>query len=281
MLRLGFIHEHSRSLRLRVVIRRDLTIQPFGFFDESGKWQDKDFICLCGYLSTDEKWTEFLERWRRVLDKHCLGAMHLWEFRQRCKAQGWTAAQVDSVLSEFVDVIRDCILIGFAIGLDAKHYRGMPSHAQRALGDPGVLCLHRLLRLIRDRLRKEQYTNRIAVTFDEDETYAGKWYRTICRLRKANADLGHYIGAVSFADDTFILPLQAADVLTGLTGQWFRTRAAKGDAPMPPMLDRVLRSPDVPGHGVDMEEELWDGPALNKSWKELVWKRKAPKDLTA
>jgi len=102
----------------------------------------------------------------------------------------------------------------------------MPNDAKGGLGDPGVACLQRLLRLIRNKLRSIGYNDRLSITLDEDETYAMTFYKTISRLRKPDKELGWFAGAVSFGDDTFILPLQAADILANLTMKWFRDRMA-------------------------------------------------------
>src|SRR5207253_1502380 len=123
-----------------------------------------------------------------------------------------------------------------------------------------------------NRLASEKYTDRIALTFDEDEELAQRAYRIIYRLRKANGDLRHYIGAVSFADDTFILPLQGIDIFANLTSRWMRARIADKDAKPSPSLDRMLRSPKDTTRGIDLEQEFWDAEFLLAHWAELAWK---------
>jgi hypothetical protein len=237
---MGLAHAGRRG-RVTFVgsIQRELGLQPYIFADESGKWRDKAFICLCGYLSTDDDWTAFVARWRVLLAKYEFPALHLTTYWQECKARQWSPEKTDVVLSEFIDVVREHTWLAVAVGMDTGHFKAMPSHAQRALGDPDMLCMERFLRLIRNRLAAEDYNGRISVTFDEDEEYVVKSYRIIRRLRCANPDLGRYIGAVSFADDTFLLPLQAADMLANLTSRFYRVRLLDKDAPVPPLLERL------------------------------------------
>jgi hypothetical protein len=93
----------------------------------------------------------------------------------------------------------------------------------------------------------------------------------IGRLRRKDHELGTLLGAVSFADDSFILPLQAADILANLTTRWFRDRAAgvaQADEP-PPLLQRLLMSPEH-GYGLEYRTELWNGDALRKHLSHFV-----------
>ena len=41
------------------IMKADLDLANYVFADESGKFQDKDFICLCGFLSSGAKWDSF------------------------------------------------------------------------------------------------------------------------------------------------------------------------------------------------------------------------------
>jgi hypothetical protein len=128
-----------------------------------------------------------------------------------------------------------------------------------------------LLQLIRNRFRNTGYKGRLPITLDEDETYAMRFYNVVTRLRRADRELGSLVGAVSFADDTFILPLQAADILANLTTKWFRDRMAgtvMADE-CPPLLQRLLMSPEK-GYGLEYRTELWDGDALRKRLPHFV-----------
>jgi hypothetical protein len=252
-----------------VVLAVNLT--HYAFFDEAGKWHDKDFICLCGYLSDGTNWDSFTRRWRDLLAVHELSAVHLATFGHQAKLKGWDETKANSVLSEFCKIIRDHILIGFAVGMDTKHYRAIPKDRKKGMPKPDTACLQRLLRLIRNRLHKEQYNGRISVTLDEEEGQVIHLYGEILRLRRANPDLGRYIGAACFADDEFIPPLQAADVIAGLTYLWFKERmagTANASEPLEP-LKSLLVSPET-GLGLDYEDELWDADALDAGLDKLL-----------
>ena len=51
-----------------------------------------------------------------------------------------------------------------------------------------------------------------------------KFYNVVSRLRRVDPELGWLIGAVCFGDDTYSVPLQAADILANLTYKWFIER---------------------------------------------------------
>lgn len=240
------------------------------FVDESGKFQDKDFICLCGYLSSGDKWDAFMSRWMQMLRTIKLPAVHMKTFYADCKKVGMDEVRANEVLEQFIDIIRETILVGFAVGLDANYYRAMPNEAKLGLGDPAVACLQRLLRLIRNRLSNVGDL-RLSLTLDEDETYAMKFYNAVSRLRRADSELKRLIGAVCFGDDTYSVPLQATDILANLTYKWFVDRMA-GKATkdeLPPLLKRLQMSTEV-GYGLEYRSELWDGEALRKHQSHFV-----------
>jgi hypothetical protein len=255
--------------RLRWVNRRGITLlmnfAPYAFFDESGKWQDRDFICLCGYLSDAEKWERFDQRWGKLCGENEITSLHMASLYRQAREKGWDEIRRLDVLLRFAEVIRDNILVGFAVGLDAKHYRSMPRKLRGIVGDPPTACLRRVLRLIRNRLRAEGFNGRLSITLDEEEGAVIGFYNSIARLRKADPELGKYIGAVCFADDTYILPLQAADMLANLTARWFRDRSeGKATADnMPEPLNSLVRWPNT-NYGLDYEQELWDAEILDR-----------------
>ena len=250
-----------------------LKIQPYGFFDEGGKWQDKDFICLCGYLSTELGWERFIADWRRLTTEHQISSVHMTTFYTQAKDKGWDDNKTESVLQEFCGVVRRNIIVGFAVGIDTRHYWALPKTVKDGIPKPDTACLQRLLRMIRDRLTREGYNGRISVTLDEEEGEVIKVYQEILRLRRANPDLGRFVGAISFADDEFILPLQAADMLANLTFRWFKDRLHGSANPqeMPEPLKSLIIDPRT-GYGMDYEQEFWDAEALDRGLAELLGK---------
>jgi hypothetical protein len=127
--------------------------------------------------------------------------------------------------------------------------------------------------MIRDRLTREGYHGRISVALDEEEGEVVRVYQEILRLRRANPDLGRFVGSVAFADDEFILPLQAADMLANLTFRWFKDRLRGNANPqeMPEPLKSLILDPRT-GYGMDYEQEFWDAEALDRGLADLLGK---------
>lgn len=257
-------------LRNRKGLVLEMGMVLYSYFDESGKWQDRDFICLCGYLSDESSWGAFVEEWSLLCRQHKLDGIHMTNFYHEAKAKGWDDDKALQVIKEFASVVRNRILIGFSVALDSKYYRSLPKEAKGILGDPATAVLNRILRLIRNRLHSEKYDGRISICVDEEEGAVVGLYRSILRLRKSNPDLGKYIGCVCFADDNFIIPLQAADMLANLTGRWLKDRSdgiATEDVPEP--LSSLLKWPNTM-YDLDYEQEFWNKEALDRALGEFI-----------
>lgn len=250
-------------------------LEPYAFFDDAGKWQDRDFICLCGYISDGERWQSFAEQWQGLLRPSGLPSLHMANFFHVAhKKLGWNDVQAKAFLMEAAKIIRDNAVIGFSVGLDAKHYRGIPRDRRAAMPMPHMACIQRTLRRIRDRLADESYSGRIAFVLDEDEGSAVAIYRDILRVRKSRPAIGHYIGAVTFADDGFYGPLQAADMLANLSYGYLRDRASGRIGAdledMPDVLKALIYDPATGIQRVEMVQELWSAEEINRGIDELI-----------
>jgi hypothetical protein len=45
----------------------------FAYFDESGKPDSSNFVCIAGYASDDDGWNKFCDAWPKLLNKHHIG----------------------------------------------------------------------------------------------------------------------------------------------------------------------------------------------------------------
>jgi hypothetical protein len=252
--------------------RAVMHVEPYGFFDDAGKWEDRDFICLCGYFSDGLKLEDLTQRWNEFLADKNMTRLHMTEFYSEAKKKEWDDDKCQDVLLGLARIARDHINLGFCVGLDAKHYRSIPKTRTAGIPRPNVACLQRVLWFIRERLRAENYDGRIEFTLDEEEGSVVAMYKDILALRKSRPDLGRYIGAVCFADDTFFVPLQAADMLANLTYRWFQDRiAGKASADeLPEPLKSLIISPETGRRLV--ESELWDASALDEGIDTLLGK---------
>jgi len=139
---------------------------PEAYFDEAGKWNDSDFVCLCGYVSADYSWHELARRWVERLKHHGLRVVHASSFAEDCRRVG-KYDQRDEIFDEFINIIRDHVIVGFVIAISVRDLKALPSHMRKMYGDPHVFCVHRLLRQLHDRLVEDDTA--VCVTFDDSD----------------------------------------------------------------------------------------------------------------
>lgn len=225
----------------------------FGYFDESGKFKDSDFICIAGFVSDDPHWEHFCEQWHRLLQDHKLSALHTAEL---------TKEDRDKVLPGFIDVIRRNIQIGFGIGFDAECFRSMSPEFQMQLGEPQYFCFQRMLRTMVQKLKQdEKYDGPVPITFDDTEEHAVLCYRMWSKLRKKHSDLRQAIPAITFADDSVLMQLQAADLLANQT----RASMLRRMRNRPPTEHFVrLMTPIEPHFHTRYYEEVFQKPMLEE-----------------
>lgn len=257
----GAVIDHILELISSTSRRMSLVLHAY--FDESGKYQDSDFICLAGYISDDDRWSVFCTEWAGLLAKHHIPYVHMKNFmvlQGEYKELGWTADHRDMVLREFFDVIRRNIMAAFLIGFDAKHYRSMSVEARKCFGDPVVFCFQRLIESVVKRVSRLGSETKVVMVFDDDEDYAMRCYRLWCDLRTSTPEMGTYIPSVCFADDKVFAPLQGADILAHQTRRFMLDLVA-GTSPREAFID-LLTSPN-PAYGIEYITEVWAGVQID------------------
>jgi len=95
------------------------------FIDDSGRGQGAQFI-MAGFLSTVEKWLNFSQAWKAVLDQPPkLEYVNTRAAMSRFPSgafRGWTREQCDERIDQLVRVIDDHSLIRIRIAVPRKHY---------------------------------------------------------------------------------------------------------------------------------------------------------------
>jgi len=194
----GLEHFFARTERQRLVL--------WGYFDESGKFADSDFVCLAGYLA-DERWEQFSRDWALALQRYEIPFLHM-------SALDWKNEKLVAGLDEFARIVRKHALYGFSVAVDAKYYRSMPGEKKKILGnkDPRDFTFHRLLRIIRDRLHADGQDDWFSMVFDYEEGFSVECLKSLIKLRKDLPFVKALVRHIGFADDEIFYPLQAADM---------------------------------------------------------------------
>ena len=101
----------------------------WGYFDESGKFADSDFVCLCGYLG-QENFIDFSLEWKYMLARFGMRAVHT-------ARTDWKNPEEVARLNCFASIIRRHAILGYSVAVDAKYFKTMPREKKKLLGGQG------------------------------------------------------------------------------------------------------------------------------------------------
>jgi hypothetical protein len=235
------------------------------FFDESSHLtHQSEFICITGYISDDMGWESLANEWRILLKKHKLPFMHTSDFlagEADYRNLKWPVEKRYEVLEEFIGVIRKHTLVGIGVGIDSASYRELTRDVQKPK-KAHVFCFERIMRKVKDRLEKWEDNDPVAMVFDDVESYAMQCYSAFCKIKRAHPALKSTFTAISFADDKFVLPLQAADVLSCAINKE-RTFGSKAWSENYSRFRSLLKDGD-PAYGKVYDSEYWDKDEMLK-----------------
>ena len=74
------------------------------FADESGDWNDQDFIALAGLTSSEAGWEALCQEWPILLQKHEIPVVHMKEImpeRGKSAAASWKMDKKLAMIEEF------------------------------------------------------------------------------------------------------------------------------------------------------------------------------------
>lgn len=196
----------------------------YGFADESGDPKTDPVFCVCGFLGWRDGWNDFSERWDKALRRARKKYVH---------ATQLLSSKRDARVREFCDAVRDTKpnLAAMSVGIDLNHYRKLTAGQQKEIGRPLLICASQLISLMERTLKDWRTMERgiagINLTFDYSQEDSVEILETWIKLKKESAALIGSIKCVSFADDKFFYPLQAADLLANLTTRYWKLGAPK------------------------------------------------------
>jgi len=199
------------------------------FLDESGHFSSTDFVCMAGYMATGEGWDTLCAGWRVLLrEKYKIPALHMREIMSpsgNSPAAAWDIGRKLDMLREFILLIRSHTEAGFGVALDAKHYREVVKTIRAVAAGEGLkarpfntqmFCMARIVRMVMQYLETSvpEDQRQTSLVFDDDEQYSRTCYSLLCELKKRVPAIKRCIVNISFADDQWYYPLQAADLLS-------------------------------------------------------------------
>jgi hypothetical protein len=97
------------------------------FLDESGHFNSTDYMCMAGFIATDQGWGDLCAGWRVLLrEKYKIPAIHMREImseKAKSPAAAWDIDRKVDMLRDFTLLIRKHTEAGFGCAIDARHYR--------------------------------------------------------------------------------------------------------------------------------------------------------------
>lgn len=191
--------------------------------DESGKFKDKDVICLTGIITTVQNWRVITGEWNRVLALHKIAYLHAkelkrWDGIYAGKKDLWGASGRDAVFADFAKVVHFSMSekrgIGLSVSVDSATWRSLTSEQQRNVGEPSLAAFELFLAgMLYLGLQMFPPGFDIGLVCDDDQEMAIPTYKLLAKAKLANPEAKKRVNSLCFANDEAYPPLQMADLL--------------------------------------------------------------------
>jgi hypothetical protein len=213
------------------------------YFDESGKFHDKDISTFCGFVARGDGWGRCYDHWTELLFKAGLTelkATKVLRYRtplsSKKPALGIEART--AVLAPFMKLIRQYASFGIGISIDCAAFRSLPEADRNILEDPHLWAFRYALLVIAKcaRQRFPNETNiKIALNCDDEEANSVKCLKLYTNLRMRYPEIKRDYISIGFGDDKSFFQLQAADMLASLVRQEVELQVNQRPFDMRPM----------------------------------------------
>jgi hypothetical protein len=234
------------------------------FLDDSGKESQPTMpvVTMAGYFAELDALNRVHQKWAQLLLKHGIPGIHMKELIHLSgtyRGLGWDMPKRDSVLNDFIGVIREEHLVGVGVAVKMSAWRGMvKEHRDVDFGTVQQFCLQRILRRVIDRLSSAHAEDTLALVFDRDPEFASN------RINLFNALLAHRAAArkllcsITFADPWRYPGLQCADILAWETRKEMIQRLGGHQS----TKRWIAMFTQMPQYQLDYIGELWDEQGL-------------------
>jgi hypothetical protein len=241
------------------------------YLDDSESLRGDEYVCLAGFAARDSAWEEFAQKWARLLIRLNLPPTGDYRFLHVSDFLSGEGVYKESsrefpvrveIVRHFIGLIRQYIDFGIGVGVDAKALREVTAGDKKRVS-PLVFCFMRVLRNLIDHSGILSPGEIMSLVLDDSESSAMKLYGTLKTLKRLHPEVRNRVGAITFADDRFFQPLQAADLAACIgIRELKRPNDAWSDAFG--SFGVMLRDAD-PDFGLLYLSELWNRDDLEKN----------------
>lgn len=187
------------------------------FIDDSGNSSASEYYVLAGYLSTPEAWIHFDGKWREVLDEEPkLKLFKATQVDSPRESDVWASMSPehrDARLSRFIKVAGDHTLRAFFVSVRRQDFIDIiPGSVYSDMEEPYLWLFIAFLKMLESIERHHGDDRRIHAIFDRHDRHPRAAGRLFVSMAK-HMGLAGRIAKVTFAADSEVLPLQAADLI--------------------------------------------------------------------
>jgi hypothetical protein len=195
----------------------DVVLMIWAYYDESGEYDGNGNIInmtVAGCVSTSEKWTEFDQKWRQLLESEGLADFHMADFEAWVSPFNFQSfngerdkAKHNRILNAVLDLMLEYIEGFYAYGAVSMYYpERQQTHAQMMSDCVGGAVKDIALRVWGD------YGEPINLMFGKQQHFSAAKIDRYVEICNYGPNEGHF-GTVTHCKTATIPALQAADVL--------------------------------------------------------------------
>lgn len=188
------------------------------YFDESGKFRDRSVVSFCGVVGSPGQIDRFADDWSALLRRAGLESLTMKEALRHWEPLSVKLPAIGvedraKALLPFVDAIKHNFGLIIGIALDVASFTAISEQAKKQLG--GNPQYAAFTRIIIELISSTRDTGFNVICDDEEET-APQVYKLYRKVRLNYPSARERIKCLSFGDDEFFMPLQAADMMASL-----------------------------------------------------------------
>jgi Protein of unknown function (DUF3800) len=188
------------------------------YFDDSGHPDDKPYVVVAGFISTEAQWLLFEREWREHLKPFKINIFHMADFEASNK---WPRKQKDNLLHKLVVTIRTRTRLQIQAIVPMPIYREINNKYafEEAFGAPYALAGRTVAKSINEWKQKHMKADdNICVFFEDGTKHKGDFMDSMAR---------DGLPCPAFLKKSDAVPLQAADLAAWEGFRAIRTETAR------------------------------------------------------
>jgi hypothetical protein len=191
----------------------------FAYFDDSGKEGDRDVICLGCVAGFQERFEGFDIRWNQLLRTNgikVLSAKDVLNYSKPISEKNDRVGlknRIEDLMPFVLSIRKELNLISGTV-VDVKEFKTIPSNLKGFVGNAALNMA--FLRSVLHTLTFCPEGDVACLTFDEDNETTEPFYKMYKRVKRLLPEADAKLAAITFADDSSLRALQAADVVGSL-----------------------------------------------------------------